>query len=239
MASREPANSKTQIRKAGKVLRKHWTGEEPVSASDVEHALTIVEDWRACHAYPLTKARMALKQRLPTVGVTGDIGQRLKRTARIIPKLARYPAMQLTTMQDIGGCRAVVSKQSDVYAILDKWRVVKNRATTVDDYVTTPRESGYRAIHVVVEYDDRPVEMQLRTRLQHDWAYTVETWGGRLGIDLKSGDGPQEALDFLAALADAMAVDEKGEDVPDELLAQVHELGRRFVEATRRDEGGL
>lgn len=239
MTSREPQYSKSQIKKAGRILRKHWTGEQTATTAEVERALTIVEDWRACHAYPLTKARMALAQRLPTVGVRGDVGQRLKRTARIIPKLARYPAMQLTTMQDIGGCRAVVPRQADVQAILHGWRVVKNRATTVDDYVSAPRTSGYRAIHVVVEYDGRPIEMQLRTRLQHDWAYTVETWGGRLGIDLKSGEGPQEALDFLAALSDAMAVDETGRDVPAELLAQVHELGRQFVEATRKDGGGL
>jgi putative GTP pyrophosphokinase len=234
---RAPEFSKTQVRKAGKTLRRIWTTPPGEITEDdfvaAEYALTVAEDWRACHAYPLQKARAALQMRLGTVGVEGDVSQRLKRVARIIPKLARYPAMQLDTMQDIGGCRAVVPTQNDVTKVMRNWKVTRHRVTRVDDYVKAPRDSGYRAIHLIVDYDDRPIEMQLRTKLQHDWAYTVETWSGRVGADLKSGEGPVEALDFLAALSEGMALDESGRPVPPALMQRIQELGTRFFEATQ------
>lgn len=231
MAGHEQRYSKTQVRKAGKALRKWWRFEIDLDDHELNEALSIAEDWRACYAYPLNKARMAMYQRLRTVGVTGDVSQRLKRVARIVPKLARYPSMQLDTMQDIGGCRAIVPSHADVARVMHDWKVMR-RVIRVDDYVKHPRPSGYRAIHLIAEYDGRSIEMQLRTALQHDWAYTVETFSGRLGADLKSNEGPVEALEFLAALSEGMAMDEAGTPVPEEVLDRIKQLGTRFYRAT-------
>jgi ppGpp synthetase/RelA/SpoT-type nucleotidyltranferase len=47
-----------------------------------------------------------------------SVTQRLKRLPTIVDKLARHPNMQLTTMEDIGGVRAVLSSQEQADAIL-------------------------------------------------------------------------------------------------------------------------
>ncbi len=44
----------------------------------------------------------------------------------------------------------------------------------VVDYVASPRESGYRAVHIHTTYQGRQTEVQLRTRWQHLWAKYVE-----------------------------------------------------------------
>ncbi len=42
------------------------------------------------------------------------------------------------------------------------------------------------------------IELQLRTRLQHEWATAVETMGTFLQSSLKSSQGPEEWLDFFS-----------------------------------------
>lgn len=53
----------------------------------------------------------------------------------------------------------------------------------MDDYISTPKESGYRSLHLKYknknkyrpDYDGLQIEIQLRTKLQHIWATAVET----------------------------------------------------------------
>jgi ppGpp synthetase/RelA/SpoT-type nucleotidyltranferase len=70
------------------------------------------------------------------------VAQRLKRMPTIIDKLKRYPAMQLTTMQDIGGLRAVLDKVVDVYRLADSYRDnIRLTHELIDekDYIQHPR----------------------------------------------------------------------------------------------------
>jgi ppGpp synthetase/RelA/SpoT-type nucleotidyltranferase len=138
-----------------------------------------------------------------------EVSQRLKRVPTILDKLLREPTMQLANMQDLGGCRAVLNSIGEVRRV--QRRLVRNRPPLrVSDYIAEPRASGYRGVHVVVEYDGRAVEVQLRTQVMHEWAITVERVGGRLGEDLKSGDGPRPVLDLLEGISEVMAVEEEG-----------------------------
>ncbi len=66
--------------------------------------------------------------------------------------------------------------------------------------------------------------MQLRTQVMHDWAFSIEQLGGRIGEELKSGRGPAPVLDFLRAVAEAMAVDEGGGAIPSRLREELAEL---------------
>ncbi|HXO28306.1 MAG TPA: hypothetical protein VOA80_13240 [Thermoanaerobaculia bacterium] len=58
----------------------------------------------------------------------------------------------------------------------------------------------------------------------HDWAIGVESLSGRLQVDLKSGEGPREVLDLLAALSEAMALQDLGQEVPEALRDRVRLL---------------
>lgn len=208
--------SKSQVNKAGKVLRK-WGRGGFVSQQERDAALAVLLAHRAAHRLPLTKATMGLRSMVTTERCQVEVSQRLKRVPTILDKLIREPTMQLSSMQDIGGCRAVLRSIDEVRRV--QRRVSKNRPPVrVSDYIAAPRTSGYRGVHVVVVYDDRATEVQLRTQAMHEWAITVERLSGRLRKDLKSGQGPQPILDLLEGISEAMAIEEEGGVVPQEAL---------------------
>jgi ppGpp synthetase/RelA/SpoT-type nucleotidyltranferase len=219
--------TKSQINKAGRIVRRYVRGEIP-EEDRVHDALRIMDDYRAPHQYALIKANMGLRSVVVTTGCQVEVSQRLKRFRTIIDKLFRHPNMGLTTMQDIGGCRAVLKSIDEIRRV--ELRLRRNRPVlSYDDYITTPRASGYRSIHVIVGYDDehgeeRAIEVQLRTTQMHQWAIVVERLSGRLQVDLKSGFGPPPVLAWLAKVSDAMALDELGQTVPEPLLDQLETL---------------
>ena len=152
-----------------------------------------------------------------------EVSQRLKRVPTILDKLIREPTMALNTMRDIGGCRAVLDSVEQVRRV--EARLKKNRdVVDYNDYITEPRSSGYRSVHVTVLYDDRRIEVQLRTEVMHQWAYSVERFSGRLGEDLKSGIGPEPVLDWLRSVSAAMAIEESGGVVGPEMMSEISGL---------------
>lgn len=78
------------------------------------------------------------------------------------------------------------------------------------NYVDRPRESGYRAIHIVVVQNGRMIEIQLRTQRMHLWAELVENLSGLLGTNYKQ-DGDSLVQDFARQLSLAMHAEERGE----------------------------
>jgi hypothetical protein len=92
------------------------------------------------------------------------------------------------------------------------------------DHIREPNH-GYRAKHVVVYPDGLPVEIQVRTPLQHQWAELNEKLGDRWGRGLRYGDGPDDPdrhiqgegsltrrgfVDALQRLSDTIADFERG-----------------------------
>ena len=67
----------------------------------------------------------------------------------------------------------------------------------VDDRRTKPSH-GYRAVHVIVEVAGYPVEIQIRTRLQHSWATATEKLADVVHSDIKYGGGPEAIKEILA-----------------------------------------
>lgn len=183
---------------------------------------------RAAHQYSLAKATMGLRSMVRTEGCPVEVSQRLKRAVTIVNKLVREPTLALATMQDIGGYRALFGTVAELRRV--EHRLKKNRPPLrYSDYIVEPRSSGYRAVHVVVQYPDewaehRAIEVQLRTRSMHEWAIAVERLSGQHRVDLKSGQGPAELLNLLGVVSEAMALEEAGKPVPDELMKRITEL---------------
>ena len=166
---------------------------------------------------------MGLRSMVDTEGCRVEVTQRLKRIPTIVDKLQREPTIRLSTMQDIGGCRAVLDSIDEIRRV--ERRLVRNRPPVrVSDYISSPRDSGYRGVHVIVTYDDRMIEIQLRTQAMHEWAITVERLSGRLGEDLKGGRGPQQVRDLLEVISEAMAIEEAGGVVGQVLSERVQSL---------------
>ncbi|HYP23992.1 MAG TPA: RelA/SpoT domain-containing protein [Actinomycetota bacterium] len=216
----------SQINKAGKALREWWDDfEAPVEALDtyLDDAFHVLVRFRAAHQRPMTKATRGLRMMVATEGAKVEVSQRLKRIPTIVDKLSRQPSMKLANMHDIAGCRAVLQTVDEVRRV--ERRLSRNRPPVrVYDYIEGPRESGYRGVHVIVLYDNRKIEVQLRTRVMHDWAIAVERLGGRLQTDLKSGRGPAPLLAWLSAVSEAMALEEAGEVVDTQLVERIQVL---------------
>ncbi|WP_143873700.1 RelA/SpoT domain-containing protein [Catenovulum sediminis] len=177
--------SKKQVEKAGRVIRK--------KDGDYDHAVSVIQNFRAAHLYPLQIIKNLIWKHVKKLGLleTATIVRRLKRLPTIIDKLQRQSldgksenAISLKRMHDIGGCRVIVESLSDLYKLsdsLDDSRTV--HGVKVYDYIQTPKPTGYRGIHRVYKsyanveqhkWKGFQIEVQLRTRLQHLWATTVE-----------------------------------------------------------------
>jgi len=55
-------------------------------------------------------------------------------------------------MQDVGGCRAVlgsISAVRDLDKFIREQSRMSHKFATCDDYITHPKKSGYRGIHLV------------------------------------------------------------------------------------------
>jgi RelA/SpoT family protein len=150
--------------------------------------------------------------------------------------------MKLTQMQDIGGCRAVMRSVLGVHRLdrfYTKQSDIKHVLASRDDYIESPRKTGYRGIHLVyryfsdkktgAKYNGLKIEMQLRSQYQHAWATTVETVGTFIGEPLKSDSGPEEWRRFFALMGSVIALRERTSLVPDtptdqqQLIEQLHE----------------
>lgn len=226
--------SKTQVNKAGKILKEWWIDPNQVEEGiDFARAVDVLIDYRASHQVPLTKATMGLRSRVATARCLNlEVSQRLKRIGTIMDKLCREPTMKLANMQDIGGCRAVLASVAEIRRVQ---KLLRSKTERTYDYIETPRSSGYRGVHVIVQYDGRLTEVQLRTELMHQWAYTVERLSGRLGHDLKAGRGPEPVLGWLKVVSEAMGLEDSGLPVDTEVMDR---LAARRQEALPYLEGG-
>ena len=137
------------------------------------------------------------------------IVRRLKRTPSILAKLRRESKMKLDRMEDIGGVRIVVSNITAVRLVSDK--ITSGRTRNVlrrkRDYIDSPKNSGYRGIHLVYRYKGsvsgypaHNVEVQIRSIMQHAWATTVEVIGTYTRQGLKASAGDKQWLNFLSLL---------------------------------------
>lgn len=240
-----PPFSKTQVDAAGRWLRGlvGLSTEEQRArfASDPEWLLEadeILEWWRRDHAYPLTKVNAKLRHYLAPYGKP-KVTQRLKKWPTIISKLHRHPTMRLSAMQDIGGLRAVLPTQQAVDAVAERlrrnWR---SQLVAEDDYVRAPKDSGYRAVHLVVIQDERRIEIQLRTPWQDMWAQSAEEDTARLGLGLKFGLGPDDLREYYRLIAEVFAAREEGRLVNEgvvERLAKLHPQMRRYFTHHRHE----
>ena len=209
-----PNFTRGQVNRAGSVLI-----DKTATPTAIADALTLISHWRACHAYPINTFQATLRGRAKKVCNNPLVATRLKRLPSISKKLEINAGMQLARMQDIGGLRAVVDTVAQVrklHAIYCDGSLA-HELVGVADYIQTPKDSGYRSLHLIYrykntvtpKYDDLRLELQIRTRLQHAWATAVETIGSFLNQALKSNEGPAEWLDYFKVVSSAFALIEK------------------------------
>jgi putative GTP pyrophosphokinase len=176
-----PGGSKGRVNRAGVAVR-----ENSPAAED----LAVIDEWRAAHRGVLNTFQAILRNR--TRGTSITVAQRHKRKRTIFDKLHRFPQMQLARMDDVAGCRLIFRHIKELYtfrATFHRARFNHKRRNDLDkyDYIKQPKETGYRGVHDIYEYDVNSdvgralaglyVEIQYRTLVQHAWATAVEVIG--------------------------------------------------------------
>jgi putative GTP pyrophosphokinase len=219
MAWPKPEFTKNQINKAGNIFL-----SQTKDVGQLFWALSVLDNWRSCHGYPINTFQATLRSKLVNIDNKAIVAQRLKRLISIAQKLKRFKKMQLARMQDIGGLRAVVSSLDKVRALETNYRNTRfyHELIAYRDYITNPKDSGYRSVHLVYRYKNPRapqynglfIELQIRTRLQHAWATAVETMGTFLDHSLKSSEGPEMWLNFFSLIGSAFALIERTPPVP-------------------------
>lgn len=227
--------SKTEINRCGNLLRSYLDSADGSGDSyewdEVQRALDVLGEFRASFQYPLTKVTIGLRQMVARESQTVVVAQRLKRMDRILGKLQRMPKTRLARMEDIGGCRAVLASPDEVAGVLRRihrrWQIVRER-----DYVSAPKPSGYRAVHLVVTRDDCRIEVQLRTQGQQEWADAVEKFASRFDLPLKDEQGPDEVLEFFRLASEGIYGDEYGSDITEDFMASFREAQEAMLRWT-------
>lgn len=177
--------SRKQVEKAGRAIRKN--------EGDLEQAKLVIQNFRAAHLYPLTIIKNLVWKHIRKTQLLDRaiIARRLKRLPTILNKLCRPTldaqtenAISLKRMHDIGGCRVIVDDMQQLECLRASLQTSRSQhSMKVYDYIAHPKFTGYRGIHLVFksfnnveshQWKGFSVEVQLRTRLQHLWATTVE-----------------------------------------------------------------
>ena len=231
-----PGGSRERVTKAGNRVRDGVATEED---------LAIIDTWREAHRHVINSFQATLRNR--TRGTDIVVAQRHKRKRTIIDKLNRYPKMQLGRMDDVAGCRLIFGTIEELSEFRKKFHGARfNHKRKNDekkyDYIIHPKESGYRGIHDVYEYDVKSVagrdrkglliELQYRTVYQHAWATCVEMVGFLTEDQPKFGRGDERTKTILRLASEIIsrAFERMPSSLPDLTDAEVV---KRFVELDR------
>lgn len=153
--------------------------------------LVMLQDLRVTFKEPLAIIFKEIEKMAIKVDPECICTYRVKRIESIISKLKRLPKMQLQRAEDIAGMRCIMTTESNVHKLFDHIKKKEYKLPfeikNVNDYITDPKETGYKSIHVNVQLkgDSRRIEIQLRSLQQHNWATLVEITDQIFGIKLK------------------------------------------------------
>lgn len=208
--------SKEQINRSGSYLAQKDINL--VDEIELDNHWEVFNYWRSLHAYVMNVIYVNLKRRVSKMDITSVIiAQRLKRAPSILSKLNRFPKMQLSRMQDIAGVRIIVKDIPDIYKVRDNiYKQFPHDIYHEKNYINEPKSDGYRSLHITfkvdnltkTEFNGLNVELQIRTKLQHQWATAVEIIGLYKKESYKSGLGDDKTREFLCLCSNLFAISE-------------------------------
>lgn len=178
--------SKTQVDALGQRLKKGNPSDDDVR---------LLDQYRRSFADAYEVVVRLLRERLKVE----PTGRPAKSTTSIIEKLQRE-TIRLSQIQDIAGCRVVVTDILEQDRVVAAIRELYPEAVVVDRRETPSH--GYRAVHVIVRNADKPIEIQVRSWLQHAWAEVSEKISDNIDAGLKYGAGPAETQHRLFQLSE-------------------------------------
>ena len=190
--------SRNSVRRAGQNVKNDKATKEDYR---------IISLWRSKHISIITAMVNAIKRKLNNNKSNGVIiARRLKRLSSMELKLKRFQDMQLDRMQDIAGVRIIFKELAQVEKFQKSMETTylkgsrKFKLISTKDYISNPKNDGYRSIHQIFEYNDNVkmrLEIQIRTKLQHYWATAVEVLDMKSKTKIKQGSGESWNREFF------------------------------------------
>lgn len=181
--------SKTQIDRLGDRLRK---------GNITDDDLRLLDEYRRSFTDTYERVVGSIRQQLglePT-------GRPAKSTTSIAEKLRRE-SIRLTQIQDIAGCRLIVSDIAEQERVKSSLVEIIPGCTVVDR--RQKPSHGYRAVHVIAVTEGKAVEIQIRTALQQAWAESCEKLADVIEPAIKYGGGDSKIQTALTGVSEAIA----------------------------------
>lgn len=116
----------------------------------------------------IERAKRIIMKELAQTNIKTEIHTRLKHLYSLHRKLQRYDN-DIKQVYDLVACRIIVETIEECYQVLGiihrRWKPVDSR---IKDYIAFPKANGYQSLHTTVTaVEDRPIEIQIRTRTMH------------------------------------------------------------------------
>ncbi|MDE2401694.1 MAG: bifunctional (p)ppGpp synthetase/guanosine-3',5'-bis(diphosphate) 3'-pyrophosphohydrolase [Burkholderiales bacterium] len=151
------------------------------------------------------QSRLTLAEALREAGIKAQVQGRPKHLYSIWKKM-QGKDLPIERVFDVRALRVIVDDVPACYAALSRahelWRAMPDEFS---DYIARPKSNGYQSLHtVVLDAQDKPIEIQIRTQAMHDhaesgvaahWAYKEAGTKGYAGV--------QAAGDFESRVAEA------------------------------------
>jgi len=174
-----------------------------------------LDEKRIERAQGVEGARCALQDELKAQGINAEVQGRPKHLYSIWKKM-QGKGLNIERVFDLRALRVIVPELRDCYAVLshlhEHYRPV---AGEFDDYIAKPKPNGYQSLHtVVLDAQERPMEVQIRTRAMHEhaehgvaahWAYKEAGAKGYAGVSAVGDFEEQVAQARKAVLRQLLA----------------------------------
>ncbi len=219
--------SNSVITKSGNVIRSYIEELKLVDISTISEekfreALLVLKQYRENHIPHLEVFSSLLESKLNRLQIFDQsiIASRSKRLESIANKLVRQPKMRLSQMDDVVGIRVTLPNMEALNQFLDNNSdcEIINANCIFDDfktknYILKPKPDGYRGVHQIFKCKTNKnnyvrLELQIRTKIQHEWATVVEILGSLKNVSFKAGQGDKKYLHFLLLSSVLFSIEE-------------------------------
>jgi GTP pyrophosphokinase len=118
----------------------------------------------------IDRAVTAVRDELQSHGTQAEVFGRPKHLYSIYHKMQER-GTDIGQIYDLLAMRVIVETVPECYNTLGivhgKWHPLPGQ---FDDYIATPKDSGYQSLHTTIVYEGKPLEIQIRTREMHQIA---------------------------------------------------------------------
>ena len=234
--------TKGEIDRLGKRI-----GASTVVSSD---DMLLLQEYRQTFKDPISRVFSFVIESARKIDRQCIVTYRIKRIDTIMEKLRRYQgnengSMNLSRMWDIAGCRCILnsSNQDKLYQLQKVILKEFGQDSKINDHIANPKDSGYRSLHIYVKDKEtqKPVEIQIRNKEQHNWATLVEIVDLLYGTKNKEqgASGPLGRFLFLFSNAKNLSDEEFSEMLQIERKKKVFEkmsgvLSRNYINIRRQ-----